>query len=66
MKDYRKYTRADFQAMSDKEFEEYVRAEHKKWRQSIKHSDDDMPYSEFYIEIAVMMGRQDSIRRFNY
>ncbi len=66
MKDYSKYKLADFQAMSNKEFEEYAKAEYKKWRQSVTHEDDYMPYSEFFIEVSVMAGRQDSVRRFSY
>lgn len=66
MKDYSKYKLADFQAMSNKEFEEYAKAEYKKWNEFITHEDDYMPYSEFYIEISAMVGRQDSVRRFSY
>jgi hypothetical protein len=66
MKDYSKYKLADFQAMSDKEFEKYAKAEYKKWNEFITHEDDYMSYSEFYIEISAMVGRQDSVRRFSY
>jgi hypothetical protein len=65
MKDYSNYTRADFQAMSNKEFEEFVEHEYEIYLSQIKHEDDYIPYSEFFTELSVMMGRQDSVRRFN-
>jgi hypothetical protein len=65
MKDYSKYTLADFQAMSDKEFEKYAKQEYKIYLSQIKHEDDYFPYSEFFIEVSAMAGRQDSVRRFN-
>jgi hypothetical protein len=65
MKDYSSYTLADFQAMSDKEFEKYAKQEYKAYLSQIKHEDDYFPYSEFFIEISAMAGRQDSVRRFN-
>ncbi len=65
MKDYSKYTREDFQAMSNEEFEEFAKQEHKKYLSQVKHEDDKTPYGEFFTELSVMMGRQDSVRRFN-
>lgn len=65
MKDYSSYTRADFQSMSNKEFEEYTKQEYKIYLSQIRHEDDYFPYSEFFIEISAMAGRQDSVRKFN-
>lgn len=64
MKDYSKYTPADFQAMSNKEFDEFVKVEYEKYSSEIKHEDDYIPYNEFYTELSVMMGRQSNSRRF--
>jgi hypothetical protein len=51
--------------MSNKEFEEYTKQEYKVYLSQIRHEDDYFPYSEFFIEISAMAGRQDSVRRFN-
>ena len=65
MKDYSTYTREDFQAMSNEEFEEFAKAEHKYYMDNLEWDDDKIPYGEFFTELSVMMGRQDSVRRFN-
>ena len=65
MKDYSSYTQADFQAMSNKEFEKYAKQKYKKYMDFITHEDDYVSYSEFFTELSGMMGRQDSVRRFN-
>jgi len=64
MKDYSTYTLSDFQVMPPKEFEEFVKHEYETYLNQIKHEDDYIPYSEFFTELSVMMGRQDSVRRF--
>jgi hypothetical protein len=65
MKDYSSYTRADFQAMSNMEFEKYAKQEYKTYISQIKHEDDYFPYSEFFLELSGMMGRQDNSYMFN-
>ena len=57
MKDYSKHTLADFKAMSDREFEEFAKAEHKAYMDGIMHVEDSIPYSEYFRELSAMMGR---------
>lgn len=57
MKDYSKHTLADFKAMSDREFEEFAKAEHKAYMNGIMHIEDSIPYSEYFRELSAMMGR---------
>jgi len=65
MKDYSNYTLADFKSMSNKEFEEYVKAEYKAYITDLRHDDDYMIYNEFCRETEAMMGRQDKDSIFN-
>ncbi len=46
------------QEMSEKEFTEYAKKEHAKHQKSIKHSEDSIPYGEFYLELASIFGRK--------
>ena len=63
-KDYSNYTIADFKAMSDKEFEEFVKHEYAAYNKELKHQEDYIPYSEYFSELSAMMGRSSSSRRF--
>ena len=65
MKDYSNYTLADFKSMSNKEFEQYVKAEYKTYIADLEHNDDYMTYNEFCRETEAMMGRQDKDSIFN-
>jgi hypothetical protein len=57
MKDYSKFKISDFQALSDKEFEEYAKQSYKEYISQIKHEDDYFPYSEYFLELSGMMER---------
>jgi hypothetical protein len=57
MKDYSKFKISDFQALSDKEFEEYAKQNYKTYLSQIRHEDDYFPYSEYFLELSGMMGR---------
>ena len=57
MKDYSKFKISDFQALSDKEFEQYAKQSYKTYISQIKHEDDYFPYSEYFLELSGMMER---------
>lgn len=63
-KDYSSYTIKDFKAMSEKEFEEFVKHEYANYNKELAHQEDYIPYNEYFLELSVMMGRRDSVRRF--
>lgn len=43
--------------MSNKEFDEYCKKEYKRYSKGVKHSDDDMNYGDFWIEMCGIWGR---------
>lgn len=55
----KKPTLTELRAMSNEDFEQYVKAEYKIWKQFVTHEDDYMSYDEFYREVTGLVERQN-------
>ncbi len=50
-------TKKKYQDMSEGEWKFFVEKEWKAYQKQVRHSDDDIPYWEYYLELSAQYGR---------